>query len=168
MPGRISKEDRATGDLTDAIANVLGLDEPTGMTAKQREIFGLMAEWVSGPGIDPDGAMMSLQRHIGNYWRSGMLIMLQSGSYRPSAIRKIFGALNPDRPLSMRILSLNLKMLEYDGLIERIAIPGVNHVEYQLSPFGHEVAKQVISLGKWIGSRVELVNSARALYELDN
>lgn len=133
------------------------------LTAAQRKLFETTASQIVLFGWDPDNALVSLVEHVGNYWRNWLLMILHTGSYRPSMVMKLLGAINPSHPISQRMLTLNLRLLERDGLIyRRVVNTEVIHVEYGLTPLGKAFADQVAALIKWISDHAGEVKKARA------
>lgn len=137
------------------------------LTSSQRNLFETTANQIVSFGWDPNNALVSLVEHVGNYWRNWLLMIFNTGSYRPSMVMKLLGALDPSHPISQRMLTLNLRLLERDGLIyRRVVNTEVIHVEYGLTPLGKEFADQVSALIEWIGDHAGEVEKARALAAL--
>lgn len=120
-------------------------------------------------GIHRDNPVVSVIDHIGNYWRNWILTILNTGSYRPSKISRLLEAVNPSHPISQRMLTLNLRLLERDGLIRReVKCTKHNHVEYCLTPLGADLAKQIMNLIEWIGLQAGAILDARQKFDLEN
>ena len=98
-----------------------------------------------------------VMRHVTSQWGVLVLIALQSGTHRFSALRrKVTG-------VSERMLAQTLHWLESDGLVSRHAYPVVPpHVEYALTPLGREAAAKVEALADWIESNLPRLLEARA------
>ncbi|RMA64377.1 winged helix-turn-helix transcriptional regulator [Ulvibacter antarcticus] len=82
---------------------------------------------------------------IGGKWKSVILVYLIDGKKRYSELRKLIAT------ITERTLSLQLKQLEKDGLINRKVYtrkPPLK-VEYSLTPFGESLAPVLISIAKW-------------------
>jgi DNA-binding HxlR family transcriptional regulator len=95
-------------------------------------------------GVERTAPVPSLLVHVGNYWCGGILLILYSGPLRPSSMLKILGLMEPDHKISQRMLTLNLRELERDGLIEReIFASRRAHVEYCLTPLGRALSSIV-------------------------
>ncbi len=83
--------------------------------------------------------------HVTSRWGVLVLIALQDGTMRFSALRRRIGG------VSERMLTQSLRLLEEDGLVLRTAHPVVPpHVEYDLTPLGVEVAEKVHALAACI------------------
>ncbi len=96
-----------------------------------------------------------VMRHVTSRWGVLVLIALQGGVHRFSALRrKVSG-------VSERMLAQTLQWLESDGLVERRAFPVVPpHVEYSLTPLGREAAARVAGLADWIEENLDRLRSA--------
>ena len=98
-----------------------------------------------------DNPIVSVVNHIGNYWCNWILMIARLGPYRPSTIRKLLAALDPEHPISQRMLTLNLRILERDGLVSRHVVDDVRrHVEYSLTILGRGLSDRLLSLIEWI------------------
>ncbi len=86
-----------------------------------------------------------VMRHVTSRWGVLLLIALQGGTHRFSALRRRVSG------ISERMLAQTLQWLEADGLVRRHALPVVPpHVEYTLTPLGAEAAEKVAALADWI------------------
>lgn len=109
---------------------------------------------------DPIPSMLA---HIGNYWSSGILMSLHAGPLRPSTLQKLMALQGPSRPISKRMLMINLRALEQDGLIERKVYASRRlHVEYQLTPLGEGLCAQLLAVIEWSAENLESIVQARA------
>jgi len=78
-------------------------------------------------------------------WSVLILLALQDQTLRFSELRRTVGG------VSERMLAQNLRYLEEDGFVQRIAYDVVPpHVEYRLTPLGREVGEQVVGLADWL------------------
>ena len=83
--------------------------------------------------------------HLTSRWGVLILIALLQGTQRFSQLKRIIGG------VSERMLAQTLHQLEADGVIHRHAYQVVPpHVEYRLTPLGHEAAVKVRELADWI------------------
>ena len=68
--------------------------------------------------------------------------------------------------ISQRMLTVTLRGLERDGLVERTVYPEVPpRVEYSLTPLGVTLRQIVRGLVAWAGDHLEEVDAARAAYD---
>ena len=85
--------------------------------------------------------------HVGNFWSNAIVCTLQAGPLRPSALQKILSILTAENPISGRMLTLNLRSLEEDDLIEREVYDTRNpHVEYRLTPLGDKLSDMIFAI----------------------
>ncbi|MCJ7927304.1 MAG: helix-turn-helix transcriptional regulator [Pantoea vagans] len=84
-------------------------------------------------------------KRVTSRWSVLILLALQDQTLRFSALRRAVGG------VSERMLAQNLRYLEEDGFVQRIAYDVVPpHVEYRLTPLGREVSEQVVGLADWL------------------
>jgi len=84
-------------------------------------------------------------KRVTSRWSVLILLALQNQTLRFSALRRMVGG------VSERMLAQNLRYLEEDGFVQRIAYDVVPpHVEYRLTPLGREVGEQVVGLADWL------------------
>jgi DNA-binding HxlR family transcriptional regulator len=109
--------------------------------------------------------IVSVVDHVGNYWRNWLLMITRTGPYRPSTLRKLLAALDPSHPISQRMLTLNLRMLERDGLIARDVIDEERrHVEYSLTVLGRGLSDELLSLIDWIDKHAAEIEASNAAF----
>jgi DNA-binding HxlR family transcriptional regulator len=94
--------------------------------------------------------------HVTSRWGVLVLIVLQDGTHRFSALRRRIGG------VSERMLAQTLRLLEEDGFVRRTAHPVVPpHVDYDLTPLGREVAEKVHALAACIEDNLNAVLRSR-------
>lgn len=149
------------------VRSVLDPDNDGRMNRAQTMLFETTAQQIVAFGLDQNNPIVSLADHIGNFWRNWLLMILSTGSYRPSTISKVLKALHPWHPISKRMLTLNLRLLERDGLVFRRVIQSeVSHVEYGLTPLGQGLSGELQGLIRWIGNHAGEVAKARQTFDL--
>lgn len=90
-----------------------------------------------------------VMKHVTSSWGVLILIALQDGTMRFSALRRRVSG------VSERMLSQTLQWLEGDGLIVRRSYPVVPpHTEYSLTDLGREAALKVAALADWIEEKL--------------
>lgn len=83
--------------------------------------------------------------HLTSRWGVLVLLALQRGTMRFSALRRRVGG------VSERMLAQTLQALAHDGIVHREAFDVVPpHVEYSLTPLGVDAAEHVRGLADWI------------------
>ena len=107
--------------------------------------------------LSPDCPSRGVLDHLTSRWGVLVLISLESGTHRFSALRRLVGG------VSERMLAQTLKQLEQDGLVLRQALDVVPpHVEYSLTPMGEEAAVLVRMLTNWIEMNIPDILKYRA------
>ncbi len=82
-------------------------------------------------------------------WGVLVLCALMTGVHRFSELR------NKMEGVSEKMLSQTLKSLENHGFVQRTAHPVIPpHVDYALTPLGHEAAQHVKTLASWIEDKL--------------
>ncbi len=95
-------------------------------------------------------------KHLTSQWGVLVLVALQEGTLRFSALRRRIGG------VSERMLAQTLQALEGDGLLSRVAHQVVPpHVDYALTPLGREAAERVAALTGWIEANLADIQAAR-------
>jgi DNA-binding HxlR family transcriptional regulator len=95
-------------------------------------------------------------KHVTSRWGVLILVALLGGTHRFSDLRRKTAG------VSERMLAQTLKWLESDGFVARKAYPVVPpHVEYNLTPLGHEVALKVEALADWIEGNLPQIMAAQ-------
>lgn len=165
------KDPDADGEARSAIGRlrlVLEAGRDGQLSEAQTKLISRFSDLISKFGdVSKESIVVSILDHVGNYWRNGIIILLQTGSYRPSTLVRIFESLNAKRPISRRMLNLNLKLLERDGLVERNIISSeINHVEYSLTPLGNELSQHILAIIDWSVKMSDCVAEARSAFDL--
>ncbi|ASW89809.1 winged helix-turn-helix transcriptional regulator [Mycobacterium marseillense] len=108
------------------------------------------------PRIPEGGAVREVLDRIGDKWS-----LLVIGTLRDGPMR--FGALEAAVDgISQRMLTLTLKHLVEDGLVDRTAYAEVPpRVEYELTELGRTLLPLVISLAQWAMAHHEEINANR-------
>lgn len=81
---------------------------------------------------------------IGGKWKTVVLFYLLDGTMRFNQLRREIPG------VTQRMLTLQLRELEEDGLVERIVHPVVPpHVDYRLTPFGRTLEPIIREMAAW-------------------
>ncbi|MFI6939179.1 winged helix-turn-helix transcriptional regulator [Streptomyces sp. NPDC050418] len=98
--------------------------------------------------------------HLTSRWGVLVLAALLDRSYRFSELRRLING------VSEKMLAQTLQTLERDGFVLRDAQPVIPpRVDYSLTDFGREAARQVWELARWSERSVDKVLAARAAYD---
>ena len=87
--------------------------------------------------------------HVTSKWGVLVVVALATQTLRWGALHRYVEG------ISEKMLAQTLRTLEGDGLVSRHARPVIPpHVEYSLTPLGHELAEVLIPLVRWVGANV--------------
>lgn len=91
-----------------------------------------------------DCGMAVLMEIIGGKWKSYLLYLINKGVSRPIELQKAMPKAN------RRVLDLQLRELEFHGIIKRTIYPEVPlRVEYYLTEFGKSLLPLINEMDKW-------------------
>ncbi|WP_084536059.1 winged helix-turn-helix transcriptional regulator [Nocardia yamanashiensis] len=97
---------------------------------------------------------------VGDKWSVLVMSLLTDGSQRYSELQRAIDG------ISQRMLTLTLRSLERDGLIERTVTPtSPPRVDYRLTPVGATLSGQVNALIDWAEGHREYIAGARRRYD---
>nr|WP_306430918.1 helix-turn-helix domain-containing protein [Rhodococcus sp. 06-418-1B] len=131
-----------------------------------RDLFRNLAALLLEFDRDRNAPVVGIVGHVGNYWRNWLLVTSRVGSLRPSAMRRLLGTLDPGHPLSQKMLTHNLRMLERDGMYTRTEVADARkHVEYALTPLGRELSDLIMTVIDWGFRHSDQIDEARASYD---
>ncbi|HMI18176.1 MAG TPA: helix-turn-helix domain-containing protein [Sphingomonas sp.] len=103
-----------------------------------------------------------LQR-IGDKWSILIVMMLAHGPRRFNELKRLVDG------ISQRMLTLNLRGLEREGLISRKIFPTIPpKVEYALTDLGKSLCMHVIALGRWAEENYDAIDAARQAFDARN
>ncbi len=97
---------------------------------------------------------------IGDKWTLYIIATLKDGPVRFNELRRRIDG------ISQRMLTINLRGLERDGLVKRTLFPTVPpRVEYELTDVGRTLLAPVMALVTWANSNQKNIHDARARYD---
>lgn len=93
-------------------------------------------------------------------WSSLILLSLEDGPRRFSAIKRVIG------DITQRVLTENLRALERDGYVTREVVAGPPvEVHYQLTQMGSDIVARFIPLVTWATEHYDAVQAARRRFD---
>jgi DNA-binding HxlR family transcriptional regulator len=164
MSAHVRDDSASVDPMMDEIRRILSGNSHLSDDADEhfRKLAMLLTEFDGNRSIP----LMGVVGHVGNYWRNWLLVISRAGPLRPSAIRRLLQALDPTHPLSQKMLTYNLRMLERDGMYTRTEIADVRrHVEYRLTPLGSELSDLIMHLIGWGLQHSDEIECARAVFD---
>lgn len=97
---------------------------------------------------------------VGDKWTLYIIATLRNGPVRFNELRRQIDG------ISQRMLTINLRGLERDGLVKRTLFPTVPpRVDYELTEVGRTLLVPVMALVTWANSNQENIRSARVRYD---
>lgn len=122
----------------------------------QNDAQALFDHWQAGNVLAPDCPSRGILQHLTSRWGALVLVALAMGPHRFSALRRQV------RGISERMLAQTLQDLETDGMVLRTAHAVVPpHVDYELTPLGHEAAAHLVPLIRWIEAALPQIMAAK-------
>ena len=102
----------------------------------------------------------SVLERIGDKWSLMIIGALHEGPLRFTALQQAIGG------ISQRMLTLNLRQLERDGLLSRTVYAEVPpRVEYELTELGHSLLVPVLDLVNWAADNADRIEKQRNAYD---
>ncbi|MFF0436144.1 winged helix-turn-helix transcriptional regulator [Streptomyces sp. NPDC004327] len=99
---------------------------------------------------------------VGDKWSVLIMALLGDGPRRYSELRRSIDG------ISQRMLTLTLRSLERDGLVIRTVTPSTPpRVDYELTPVGQTLSREVASLIKWSEEHREYISMSRLTFDSD-
>ncbi|WP_345892999.1 winged helix-turn-helix transcriptional regulator [Roseomonas acroporae] len=116
---------------------------------------------MSGDAFNPDCPTRQVLDRIGDRWATLILLSLEAGPLRFSALRRRIGG------ISQKMLSQTLKSLERDGLVTRTAFPTVPvTVEYALAPLAEGLIDILARIARWAEAHVGEIEASRRRHDV--
>ena len=102
----------------------------------------------------------TLLSRIGDKWTVLVVQTLGSGPKRFNELRREIPS------VSQRMLTLTLRNLERDGLVNRTVTPSIPpRVDYELTALGKSLQKPICGLASWALDNVGAIHDAQARYD---
>lgn len=127
------------------------------------DVTARAAEPLAAPGhhtTDRCKAVNSILARIGDKWSVLVVMSLADDTYRFNELKRLVDG------ISQRMLTLTLRGLERDGLVERTFYPSIPpKVSYALTELGRSLREPVGALGQWAIEHRGTVERSRDLYD---
>lgn len=100
-----------------------------------------------------------LQR-IGDKWSILIVMILARGPLRFNELKRMVDG------ISQRMLTLNLRGLEREGMVTRTIFPAIPpKVEYALTDLGRSLCGPIVALGQWAEENYDAIEAARQAFD---
>lgn len=104
----------------------------------------------------------TLLSRIGDKWTVLVVATLGDGSRRFNELRREIPS------VSQRMLTLTLRNLERDGLVNRTVTPSIPpRVDYELTDLGHSLLKPITALTQWALDNIDGIHGAQARFDAE-
>lgn len=104
----------------------------------------------------------TLLARIGDKWTVLVVQTLGEGPKRFNELRREIPS------VSQRMLTLTLRNLERDGLVNRTVTPTIPpRVDYELTGLGQSLLKPILGLANWALDNVEAIHEAQARFDAE-
>lgn len=121
---------------------------------------------MSEHGVRRDEPVRMIFGLLGDRWTTLILLVLGMGTWRHAELRRVLGRLGAEEKISQRVLTLKLRTLEREGLVERQVTESVPpKVSYALTPMGADLRAEAERLIGWVNSRAAAIRAARAAFD---
>lgn len=121
------------------------------VTPEQQARLTVLIAQMARDGTARNEPMREIFARLGDRWSMLLLQILRTGPMRSATLRRVTGRLSAEGKISQRIFTLQMRMLEADGLVTRQVTPTVPiSVGYALSPLGADLLDQVDHVMTWI------------------
>ena len=105
----------------------------------------------------------TLLSRIGDKWTVLVVQTLGEGPKRFNELRREIPS------VSQRMLTLPLRNLERDGLVNRTVTPSIPpRVDYELTELGRSLQKPICGLATWATENVEAIHQAQARFDANS
>ncbi len=106
-------------------------------------------------------AIREVLNRVGDKWSVQIVGLLGNGTMRFSELRRAIEG------ISQRMLTLTLRGLERDGLIERTVFPEIPpRVEYALTRLGNTLLEPIQQLAEWAADNRTTIQAARDKFDV--
>jgi DNA-binding HxlR family transcriptional regulator len=109
---------------------------------------------------DNCGMVREILDLVGDKWTLYIIATLKDGPVRFNELRRRIDG------ISQRMLTINLRGLERDGLVKRTLFPTIPpRVDYELTEVGRTLLAPVMALVTWANTNQENIQNARVGYD---
>jgi DNA-binding HxlR family transcriptional regulator len=143
-----------------------GLNEPDDIDASAHAAIAALTRHMAVHGKSRNGPVRSLSAYVGDRWSTLILLVLDTGTWRHAALRRVLGEISHEGAISQRVLTLKLRSLERDGLVHRDTTTDTPpRVSYRLTSNGQGLVGEIRGLLGWIEDHSADVVAARCRFD---
>jgi DNA-binding HxlR family transcriptional regulator len=116
--------------------------------------------------MDRRAPVREVLARLGDKWSPLLLIVLEIGEFRHTTLRRLVSRLSHEGRISQRMLTLRLRSLERDGLIERRVLGArPPKVSYAITELGRGLLTHIDTVITWTHAHTQQINAARERFE---
>lgn len=138
---------------------------------RQDRLHKLMSD-ILEQNVRPESPTLHMLQIIGDRWAPLILFILSTGTFRHSELQRVvnvFSEMSDTTPISQRILTLKLRVLERDGFLTRTVWPIVPpRADYALTPLGQSLIQLLEQVVSWSGENSSHIVAAQRDYDSVN
>jgi DNA-binding HxlR family transcriptional regulator len=109
-----------------------------------------------------DDPVRMVQGYLGDRWSSLVMHLLSGGMLRFTELRRLIRLCSAEQDISQRVLTLKLRVLERDGLVDRhVTDDQPPRVEYRLTALGQGAYEHFAALVHWSEQASSGIRAAR-------
>lgn len=117
---------------------------------------------------DREAPVREVMARLGDRWSTLILLVLSAGTFRHAELRRLIAAMSAERSISQRMLTLRLRALERDGMVERTVTPTVPpRVDYALTALGGEFVGLIEGMLRWLEANDARILASRKKFEAE-
>lgn len=132
------------------------------------EAIKALAAEMAHYGTGREAPVRSVMALLGDRWTTLILLVLATGEWRHSELKRVLAQLSAEQAISQRVLTLKLRTLERDGFVARkVTRDNPPRVSYRLTPLGEALQDRARGMIDWIKSVTTQIETARRRYDLD-
>jgi DNA-binding HxlR family transcriptional regulator len=163
---RYAADAMASNRTPEDAATIIGSDRPQADRARLLDSVALLLANMARHGNRRDDPVRTTPAYLGDRWSSLVMHLLSGGMLRHTELRRLIALVSAEHEISQRMLTLKLRVLERDGMVQRQVTADVPpRVEYTLTAMGSEVYAHFIALVRWAERATPAIRAARSDYD---
>lgn len=134
--------------------------------ADSRDSLTALARDMAEHGAERDAPIRTIFGLLGDRWSMLILLLLAIAPFRHAELRRLLHRLSAEGKISQRVLTLKLRQLERNGLVNRSVSEDVPpRVGYALTPLGDQLVDEAHRLLRWVQGSRRAIEAARAAFD---
>jgi len=147
--------------------SAIGIDRSEDQRQRHIDNLSTLLANMARHGNRRDDPVRTTPAYLGDRWSSLVMHLLSGGMLRHTELRRLIALVSAEQDISQRVLTLKLRVLERDGMVDRRVTDDVPpRVEYHLTPMGAEVYAHFVAMVRWAEQASPAIRAARSDYDL--